>query len=156
MYSSDGTWHAASLPRGRQLSGGPQAADGSSRRWAPALGGPRAAGGSSRRRAPALRGAPGRGREQQEADARHRAAGRLGGSEGPTPLLGAVFVETLHTVVIAGTLRVQALCQAPDVFASLFIRADLDEGVVEELAGRPPHPGLALQAVGKEVLPFGA
>lgn len=71
------------------------------------------------------RGAPGRGREQQEADARHRAAGRLGGSEGPTPLLGAVFVETLHTVVIAGTLRVQALCQAPDVSASLFIRADL-------------------------------
>lgn len=33
---------------------------------------------------------------------------------------------------------------------------NLDEGMVEELAGRPPHPGLALQAVGKEVLPFGA
>lgn len=33
---------------------------------------------------------------------------------------------------------------------------NLDEGMVEELAGRPPHPGLALQAVRKEVLPFGA
>lgn len=33
---------------------------------------------------------------------------------------------------------------------------NLDEGMVEELAGCPPHPGLALQAVRKEVLPFGA
>lgn len=105
MYSSDGTWHAAPLPCRHQLLGGPGREQ-------------QEAGASSR-------GAPGRGREQQEADARHRAAGRLGGSEGPTPLLGAVFVETLHTVVIAGTLRVQALCQAPDVSASLFIRADL-------------------------------
>lgn len=32
----------------------------------------------------------------------------------------------------------------------------LDEGMVEQLAGGPPRPGLALQAVRKEVLPFWA
>lgn len=42
--------------------------------------------------------------------------------------------------------------QAADRLASFFICADLDEGVVEELAGRPPHPGLTLKAVGEEVL----
>lgn len=34
--------------------------------------------------------------------------------------------------------------------------ANLDEGMVEQLAGGPPHPGLALQAVTQEVLPFRA
>lgn len=105
-----------------------------------------------------LRGAPGHGAWTGAAGGGRSSPGSrcLRGSARATPLLGAVFVETLRTVVIEGTLRVQALCQAPGPPASLFIRADLDEGVVEELAGCPPHPGLALQAVREEVLPFGA
>lgn len=60
-----------------------------------------------------LRGAPGHGARTGAAGGGRSSPGsrRLRGSARATPLLGAVFVETLRTVVIEGTLRVQALRQ---------------------------------------------
>lgn len=46
--------------------------------------------------------------------------------------------------------------QIPHMERTTLQSANLDEGMVEELAGGPPHPGLTLQAVRQEVLPFRA